>query len=252
MQKLMKNLVCIDTETTGLNKATDHIIQLSAVKINPETYEELGVFDHYIIPYGKDFTITESAQEIHGLSKEFILETGSYLREVAQEFIDFISGCDILTYNGNTFDIGFIEKDFSEIGFHIDWSQFNSIDSYMIECALNSRKLADVYRRYTGEEMVVAHNALFDIRATIEVFKHQEPIANVTPGLKYINKIISPENTVQEDGDKLVMCYGKYRLWDVYEVCKTDPGYIKWLFGTGISSTTKKAIQNYYDKRKNS
>ena len=171
----MKNLVCIDIETTGLDKKNNHIIQLSAVKINSETFEEIDSFKSYIKPL-KDFTIEDGAFEKHGLSKVFILEQGKTIKEIGQDFIDFIEDCDILSYNGMSFDIAFIDKDFSEAGISIDWSKHKSIDVYSIECTLNSRRLEDVYKKYTGNDLINAHDALSDVRATIEVYKHQKNI----------------------------------------------------------------------------
>ena len=244
-----KYLVCLDTETTGIDKKLDHIVQLSAIKFDSETFEEVGVFNEYIIPCGADFNMSPVAQELHGLSKEFIKENGKYLKEVGRDFINFIDGCDILSYNGNTFDIGFIEKDFTEVGYYIDWSKYKSIDSFAIECELNPRKLGNVYKKYTGKDLDGAHDALADVRATIEVFRHQQQLVDIEE-MGFINEITSPEGTVTYKDGKLVFSYGKYKYVDVYDVCKKDPGYIKWLFGTNISDTTKKSIQEYYKKIK--
>jgi DNA polymerase-3 subunit epsilon len=244
----MKKLVCIDIETTGLDKKNDHIIQLSAVKINSETFEEIDSFKSYVKPL-KDFTIVDEAFEKHGLSKVFILEQGKTIKEIGQNFIDFIEDCDILSYNGMSFDIAFIDKDFLESGISIDWSKYKSIDVYSIECMLNSRKLEDVYKKYTGNDLINAHDALSDVRATIEVYKHQK---NIISGSEYnqdafIVDIISPDNVVKYDkNNQLVFTIGKYRGVDVYRVCKTDPQYIKWLFENGISETTKNSIKEYY------
>ena len=249
----MKNLVCIDTETTGVDKKNDSIIQIAAVKINPETFEEIDSFKSYVKPL-KDFTIADGAFEKHGLSKVFILEQGKTIKEIGQDFIDFIEGCDILSYNGMSFDIAFIDKDFSEAGISIDWSKYKSIDAFSIECMLNSRKLEDVYKKYTGNDLINAHDALSDVRATIEVYKHQKNIISAPEYNQdaFIADIISPDNFVKyNDKNQLVFNVGKYKMRDVYEVCKEDKGYIKWLFGAGISVTTKNTIEQYYNSCKN-
>lgn len=245
---MKKNLVCIDTETTGLDKKSDFIIQIAAVKIDSETFETIGTFSSYVIPYKEDFNITEGAQEKHGLSKEFILKNGFYLKSIAAEFINFIDDCDILSYNGNSFDIALIDKDFREIGYPIDWSKYTTIDSFVIESKLNSRKLEDTYKRYTGKTLDGAHDAFNDVKATIEIFKHQLQLIDIKD---FESKVISPDNIVSfNSNNQLVFNIGKYRLQDVYKICKEDPMYIKWLFGTGISKTTKKTIQDYYENRK--
>ena len=113
----IKNIVCIDTETTGLNANEDHIIQLSLVKIELQTGIELNVFDRYIIPERK-FEISRSAEEVHGITKDFLLENGVYLKDVANEILEILNDSDAyLTYNGNTFDFKFLVNDFAEIGY---------------------------------------------------------------------------------------------------------------------------------------
>lgn len=239
----MKNLVCIDIETTGLDKKNDHIIQLSAKKVDGDTLKELDYINYYIKPT-VDFTIEDGAYEKHGLTKEFILENGKPLLEISQEFINFIEGCDILSYNGETFDIPFIDKELLSIGIKIDWINYNSIDVYNIEKKLTSRKLEDIYLKYTGQELNGSHNSLVDVGATIEVYKHQRELIDSN---EFINKIISPDNVVKYDkNNQMVFTIGKYRGVDVYKVCKTDPQYIKWLFENGISETTKNSIKEYY------
>lgn len=243
---MKKHLVCIDTETTGLDKKNDVIIQIAAVKIDSETFEEIDSYSTYVVPH-KDFEIAPGAMEKHHLTKEFILKNGKPLLEVTSEFLSFIEDCDLLSYNG-TFDISFIDKDFSEIGIQIDWTKFTTYDAYQIEKTINSHKLEFTYKRYTGEELTDAHDAFADVKATIEVFKHQlNKVENLS---EFEGKIISPDNSISYKDDVLVFNFGKYKDKDVYEICKTDLMYIKWLFGTDISRITKQTIQNYYQNRK--
>ena len=48
----MKNIVAFDIETTGVDKTRDHIIQISMIKFNPETYEVIDTYDSYVRPIG--------------------------------------------------------------------------------------------------------------------------------------------------------------------------------------------------------
>lgn len=240
---MKKNLVCIDVETTGLDKKNDVIIQIAAVKVDGNTLEKINSIKYYIKPT-IDFTISEGAYLKHGLTKEFILENGKTMKEIGQEFIDFIEGCDILSYNGNAFDMMFLDKDIHNAGFKIDWSVYDSIDVYNIECQISSRKLENVYKKYTGKDLVNTHDAYSDVMATIEVYKYQREIVNTTD---FISKIISPDGLVRYDKlNQLVFTFGKYNGIDVCKVCKSDPQYIKWLFENGISETTKNTIKEYY------
>ena len=85
------NIVCFDTETTGLSKQYDWIIQLSAVKFNRDTFEVLGEFNRYIKPAGK-WEIHPDAEAIHGITKEFIETNGESIKVVGRDFLDFVDG----------------------------------------------------------------------------------------------------------------------------------------------------------------
>ena len=47
---MTNHIVCFDTETTGLDVQRDSIIQLSLVKFNSRTFEEIEALDWYILP----------------------------------------------------------------------------------------------------------------------------------------------------------------------------------------------------------
>ena len=90
----MRNIVAWDVETTGLSPQNDHIIQLAMIKFD-ENFNIIDQLNHLIIPEG-DFNIDPKATGVHGYTKEYIIENGTPLREVAKEIIDFVDDCDLL------------------------------------------------------------------------------------------------------------------------------------------------------------
>ena len=83
-------LVAFDTETTGLDVQKEHIIQLSLVKIDTDTWQTIDQRDWYILPEG-EFTIPAEAEAVHHISKEFLLEHGVSLRSVYDDLIASVS-----------------------------------------------------------------------------------------------------------------------------------------------------------------
>ena len=75
----MKNIVCFDTETTGVDIQKDKIIQIAMVKFDSENFQTVDSFQKYTIPEG-DFVIPPEATEVHHLTKEFILQNGVPLK----------------------------------------------------------------------------------------------------------------------------------------------------------------------------
>ena len=261
---MAKNITAFDVETTGLDKKHDRIIQLSAVKIDRETLDEIKAFSAYVIPEGNDWHIAEAASEVNDLTDELIRQKGLPAREVFREFLDFLGDDDYLTYNGNSFDIEFLSRDMAELGMILPMEGRVFYDSKLIECRLNSNRLVSAYQRYTGKTMedagLNAHDALSDARATATVFRHQLQKADTT--LQEMasweeNQMISPEGSVKQrkpmNGELqiLIFAVGKYRDSDIYDVLKKDPNYLKWWAENVATSYTRNKVREYLRSRKN-
>ena len=96
---MMKNIVAFDIETTGVDKTRDHIIQISMVKFNPETYEVIDTYDSYVRPIG-NYAISVPAYIKHKIRPEHLVDKPT-IKDIADDIIKFFDDCDILTFNGN-------------------------------------------------------------------------------------------------------------------------------------------------------
>ena len=266
-----KYIVAYDVETTGVSAISDKVIQLSAVKFDLN-FNIIAEFDTYIMPIGV-WHMSEGAFKVHGISESFLREHGKPMKDVAREFSEFIDGCDLLSYNGNKFDIKILTKDFREVGYSIDLDSRAFYDSYLLEAKLYSRTLSNIYKKYTGKTLDGAHNSLNDVKATVEVFKHQMKLfeQDVTVSsnpeqevFKYVSgfdesKLLCVDGFIKRgsnpnEPEQLVFAQGKYKDVDIMEVCKKDQSYIKWVMEvSNVDPHTKNIIRNYYAKnRKNS
>ena len=250
----MKYTVAFDVETTGLSFKDDYIIQLSAVKFD-ENFEIIEEFDEMVCPKN-DFEVAEGALSKHGFTKEFVMENGRPLNEVGEEFLSFIEGCDMLSYNGRGFDVRMIVKDFRAVGLEFSLDKV-FYDSYLLESMLNSRKLECVYERYTGKKLDNAHNALYDVRATVEIFKHQlELFEKQDISLDDVmnfdeSKIFCIDGMIYKKDDNIFFAKGKYKDSEFMQVCSLDPGYIAWFMkNPEFDITTKLTLKKYYAERK--
>ena len=242
---MTRTITAFDTETTGLNTQTDHIVELGLIKFDTETWEILGEKKWYIKP-ACDFEMTAGAQEITGLTKEFILENGVLMTSIWEEALAFIGADDILSYNGNYFDVPMLYNNLNRNGLSFDFENRMFYDALVIERKRNSLKLGDVYKRYTGKEMQDAHDALADVRGLIEVFKHQTKNMDGIEDPSF--KLLSPEGFVKvNDLGHLVFATGKYKGKTTNEICREDTNYIKWVFEK-FSPSTRNAIRNEWYK----
>ena len=82
-------LVCFDTETTGLDVQRDWIIQLSLVKVDAHTFEEVGAYDWYIKPSGA-YTIAPEAQAVHHITREVLEREGVLLKDIYPQMMAFL------------------------------------------------------------------------------------------------------------------------------------------------------------------
>jgi DNA polymerase III epsilon subunit-like protein len=169
----------IDTETTGLKAYKQDIIQIACIPIINGIEQE--PFNEYCQPINYE-TIQEEALRVHGISIEkmktfqtssiLLTKFVSYLKQYKTKFI--ISGYNVF------FDKDFIVAFFSKLGqSHIYQELFdnNIYDVYRRakvlkkEIGLSDIKLKSLAKHF-NVDLDNAHDALFDIRATIEIDKH--------------------------------------------------------------------------------
>lgn len=250
----MNKYICaLDIETSGLNINTCEILELSLVKYNRISKDIIDSKHYYIKPENLEYTIDASAIEIHHITKEFISKNGIYLKDVKNEISNALKDSDILTYNGNKFDLPIISKYFELAGIPIDFSKINCYDSYIIEKNLHTNKLEDVYKRYTGKDLEGAHSAMADTLALISIFNEQSKLCDIDTFAK--EKDIALKLTFTEDffesiNDELIFKKGKYAGKELFSVALIDKSYIKWLFEKPVLPRNGlKYIADYISKR---
>lgn len=247
---LTPNIVSIDIETSGLDKNKARIIQIGGVKYTNK-WKKLSEFNHYILPK-EPWEMEPDAEAVHGISKEFILKNGIPLEDIYDEWIEFLGDCDIITYNGNAFDIPFLYAEFQRAGLDPKIIEHRLIDVYKIEKEVNANTLVATYTRYTGKEAIDAHDANADSKMTIRVLYEQMNRFNVEEILKPEDmKMDFPESilALNEDG-KIILTGGKHKDKMIFEVCKKDPSYIKWLFANVLCKSSKDKVMKEYNSLK--
>lgn len=163
---MQESIVSIDLETTGLSVVKDRIIEIACIKFDGEVTQEKCIRLNPGIPIPKEAT------EIHGISDADVSEKPPF-KSYAKAIHDFISGCDILTYNGISFDIPLLYMEFNRAGIEWDYSKQNMIDACTIFKRKEPRDLTAAIKFYYGDTYESAHSALSDAKATLKVFAEQ-------------------------------------------------------------------------------
>jgi DNA polymerase III subunit epsilon len=103
--------IFLDTETTGLDPAQGHrIIEIAAV----EVIDRRLTRNHFHVYLNPDREIDLGAQQVHGITLEFLQDKPRF-PDVAPEFLDFISGAELVIHNA-PFDVGFLDRELGMMG----------------------------------------------------------------------------------------------------------------------------------------
>ncbi|MBM3351506.1 MAG: DNA polymerase III subunit epsilon [Betaproteobacteria bacterium] len=98
--------IFLDTETTGLYHAQGHrVIEIAAVEVINRRLTR-NHFHYYLNP---DREIDAGAQEVHGISLEFLQDKPRFA-EIADDLIAFIADAELIMHNA-PFDVGFLNNE---------------------------------------------------------------------------------------------------------------------------------------------
>ena len=102
--------IFLDTETTGLDPNQGHrIIEIAAVEMNNRQLTK----NHYHTYLNPNRAIDQAAQEVHGITSEF-LQDKPLFKEIVSEFLNFIKGSELIIHNA-PFDVGFLNMELGKI-----------------------------------------------------------------------------------------------------------------------------------------
>lgn len=110
--------IVLDTETTGMNQLGAHyeghcIIEIGAVELINRRYTGNN-FHIYIKP---DRSVDPDAIKVHGITDEMLADKPEF-KEVAQDFLDYINGAELLIHNA-PFDVGFMDYEFRKLDLNV-------------------------------------------------------------------------------------------------------------------------------------
>lgn len=246
---MSKYFITFDLETTGLDKSKDQIIQIAAIKYDYSTFDVIETYNKYVQPIG-NYNIGLGAYFKHGIKPEFLADK-PYFKDIINEVMEFFGSddIDIVTFNGNRFDIPFLKTELNKYGYDIDFTKRKCFDCFKEETRRNANTLESTFKRYTGKTFeecgYEAHNAFSDIRGTTEVFKSQFNSGYNVPESMY------GEDGVFEDKEfngEIKPCFtlGKYKQLSIDFVASIDQNYLKWCLSDKCSflPSTKKFIEN--------
>jgi DNA polymerase-3 subunit epsilon len=243
MLQLTKPLAFIDLETTGINLATDRIVEIAIVKVLPDS--KRSVKRKLINP---KIPIPKQSSDLHGITDEMVKDAPAF-RDVAHELKQMLDGCDIAGYNSNRFDIPLLMEEFLRSEVDFDMKGRRLIDVQNIFHKMEQRTLGAAYKFYCSKNLDGAHSAEVDATATHEILVAQlERYPDLGNTLDSILKVIGEEAIVDfarrfiMDNGVEVFNFGKYKGKPVADILRNEPQYYDWMMKGDFPQHTKQKL----------
>lgn len=248
--KLTKPIVFFDLETTGVNIATDRIVEISILKVFPNGNKESKTW--LVNP---EIEIPQGAADVHGITNEKVVTEPTF-KELAGKISKMIAGCDLAGFNSNRFDIPLLAEELMRAGIDFDMQERKAIDVQVIFHKKEQRTLSAGYQFYCGKELEGAHGAEADTNATYEILLAQvdkyEDIGNSVDELSEYSTHGKRADfagfILMNEENQEIFSFGKYKSRTVEEVLDENPGYYNWIQNADFPLYTKKVLKQIKER----
>ncbi len=260
---LKRPLAFFDLETTGVNVASDRIVEISILKAMPDGTEEVKT-----MRINPGIPIPLESSLIHGIYDEDISRELTF-KQVGEELARFLDDCDLAGYNSNKFDIPVLMEEFLRAGIDFDIDNRHFVDVQNIFHQMEQRTLRAAYQFYCGKVIENAHSAEADIKATYEVLLAQigkyenqdwedkkgvisKPVQNNIEALHKFTNLNKPVDFAarmiyNDEGVELIN-FGKHKGRSVEDVFQAEPSYYNWMQNGDFPLYTKRCLEKIWKR----
>lgn len=260
---LKRPLAFFDIEATGTNIGSDRIVEIAVIKLLPDGSEEVKAWR-----VNPGMPIPYEVSLIHGIYDEHVQDQPQF-KDLAAELAEFIGESDLAGFNSNKFDIPILMEEFlrAEVQFEIE--NRHLVDVQNIFHQMEQRTLKAAYRFYCDKDIINAHSAEADTRATMEVFlaqleRYENTEIEDRDGNKRIPVVADVEalhhftnlNKAVDFAGRMVFndegheCFnfGKHKGKKVIDVFEVEPSYYSWIMQGDFPLYTKRKIEEIYKR----
>ena len=249
--ELEKPIAFFDLETTGIQISKDRIIEIAILKILPGGEQKRK---RWMI--NPTIPISQEAKDIHGISDDQVKDKPKF-KDVADDILNFLEGCDLAGYNSNRFDIPLLVEEFLRVNINFNMENRKSIDIQNIFHKMEQRTLIAAYKFYCNKDLINAHSAEADTEATYNILLSQiEKYNELENNISFLSKFsqigdgfvdIAGFIQYNKDGEKIIS-FGKYKNITLNQIWKENPGYFSWIINADFPIYTKNIIKDFINK----
>ena len=253
---LERPILFFDIESTGLNIASDAIIELSFVKIMPDGEERVKTWRVRPWDYAGNCQrpINPSAMAVHGIKDEELTGCPRFC-DIIDDVVRWLEDSDLSGFNSTKFDLPMLAEEIERVRKYTDRKpainlhEKRMVDVQNIYHVMEPRNLKAAYRFYCGAELENAHAAEADTIATYEVLKAQldrypETLRN---DVEFLANFSERQRSVDyagrlalNDRKEAIITFGKHRGKTAREVYMTEPSYFAWIENGEFTLDTKR------------
>jgi DNA polymerase-3 subunit epsilon len=242
--KLNKPICFFDLETTGINVASDRIVEISILKVFPNGNKESHTWR-----VNPEMPIPAVVTAIHGITDEMVAGEPTF-KELAAKVYALIKDSDLGGFNSNRFDIPLLAEELLRAEIDFDLKKALSVDVQTIFHKKEKRTLEAAYKFYCDKSLENAHSASADTMATYEVLLSQlERYEDLENDVASLASFSSHKQFADfagfigftKEGDE-VFNFGKHKGVLVEDVLEKEPGYFGWILNADFPLYTKNVL----------
>lgn len=245
--KLDRPLIVFDIEATGISPRADRIVELAAIRIEPDGKETSG---YWLLNPGVPIPVETTA--IHGITDEIVRSCPTF-KDKALEILTFFGDSDFAGFNAGRFDIPMLAEEFTRAGIPFDPDRHRLLDAQRIFHTREPRDLSAALKFYCDRPHEDAHGAEADVRATLDVILGQfKRYADLPRDMETLDRTFNPIDPFNADRSgrlrwtdgELTIHFGKKKGAKVKDLVKDDPGFLKWIIKNDFPQDTRQICEN--------
>lgn len=245
--KLDRPLIVFDIEATGISPRADRIVELAAIRIDPDGTETSG---YWLL--NPTIPIPVETTAIHGITDEIVRDQPTF-KDKALDILSFFGDADLAGFNAGRFDIPMLAEEFTRAGISFDADRRRLLDAQRIFHTREPRDLSAALKFYGDRTHDDAHGAEADVRATLDVILGQfKRYADLPQDMETLDRTFNPIDPFNADrvgrlrwqDGEIIVNFGKKKGAKLRDLVNDDPGFLKWIIKNDFPQDTRLLCEN--------